>query len=232
MEDEIKQEELETETDTGETSLESQEAELEESKETEEESEESENEAKDIDFKGELEKVTGKESRSEAEKAIFTLKKVAERVTELGQDPAEILKIKPKKEVQADTKTVVQSEIQRTFIERDVMALAKNDDHFKLMMHYVDNNKLSAQDAYVLSMKGTLLRKESEVKRSLIQFASPKMGSKKAVLTPTIPEHPQSDLLVKRGYSFDPKTKSYKGKFYEEYYDSTDKTWKSRKLQK
>ncbi len=45
--------------------------------------------------KAELEKVKNKETKSEAEKAAFSLKKNAERLKELGGDPVAVLGIKP-----------------------------------------------------------------------------------------------------------------------------------------
>lgn len=235
MEDNKKTEELEAEVDTEETSPESQQTESEETEDTEQESEESEEEEQDIDFKKELEKVeTTKPTRSEEEKAVYTLKRLAQRVKdEFGKDPATILNIKPKieKKETEDVESVVQNSMQKSFNERDARQLAKNEDHFKLIMHYVENNKLSVPDAYVLSMKGALLRKETEIKRGLVTFASPNGGSRKVVVA-EIPRHPAEDLLIRRGLTFNPKTKTYQGKFTEEYYDTNDKTWKSRKISK
>ena len=222
MEDEIKNEDLTEETDTEETSPESQETE-----ETKEKSEETKE--KDIDFKKELEKVQP-QTKSELEKAQKALHFNAQRLVELGGDPAEVLKLK--RETKKDNADVdVKSVIQREFIERDVRAMSKNEDHFKLMMHYVDDKKLSAEDAYVLSMKGQILRSITEIKRAGVQYAKPDTGGRK-VDTVEVPErsHEEVAILERRGMRFNPKTKTYQGKFYEEYYDSTEKAWKSRKL--
>lgn len=217
MEEIEKLEELETETETEETSPES------ESEETEEESEESEE--KDIDHKKELEKLETEKPKSELEKAQKALHFNAERLKELGGDPAEVLKIK-----KAETPDVTEV-VQRQFAERDAKALSKTEDEYKLIMWYVDNRKLPVEDAYILANKGKLQRSILEAKRSQVDFGKPSLHGKKAD-TSTVPTRSIEEvaLLERRGMRLNPKTKTYQGKFYEEFWNGT--AWESRKLPK
>lgn len=192
-----------------------------------------EEDAKNIDFQKELDKVQ-KPEKSELEKAQKALHFNALRLVELGGDPADVLKLKKEDKKPADdVQSVVQETLQKEMAMRDARALAKNEDHLKLIMHYVENNKLSVQEAYLLSVKGTLMRSIVEAKRANVEYAKPDSGGRK-VDTVEVPERSQEEtqLLERRGMRFNPKTKTYQGRFYEEYFDSNEKVWKSRKLVK
>jgi hypothetical protein len=229
MEDE-KKEELEEETDTEEASPEDQKI---ESEESEEGSEEAKEENKDIDFKKEFEELESKSKpKSELEKAQKALFFNAERLKELGGDPAEVLKIKPqeKQENGDDVKSLVS----REFKERDARTLARgNEDLYKVIMWYVDNRKLDVDEAYLLANKGRIMRTVTEAKRAAVDYGKPDSGGRK-IEKQTIPDRSPEDkaVLERRGLRFNPKTQSYQGKFTEEYYDTAEGTWKSRKLKR
>ena len=225
MEDIEKKEDEETadtETEAEETSP--------ETKETADESDEEESE-KDIDYKGELEKLekSPEKERSEAEKAARALHFNAQRARELGIDVEEALGIKKKKDEPDD----VDSKLERKFAERDAQALAKTDDELKLIMWYVDNRNLSVDDAYVLANKGKIQRAISEGKRAQVRFAGVTGTERKAEQVSAPERSPEEQaVLQRRGMNFNAKTKTWQGKFYEEYWDGTDKMWKSRKLRR
>ena len=208
---------------------EDQEAEPEED-DSEGDADEAEDDSTGIDFKGELEKLESgeKKPKSEKEKAERALHFNAERLRELGGDPASVLKIKAPEE--GETKTPdVREVVNEQFADRDARALAKSDDEYKVIMWYVTNRKLSVQDAYLLANKGRIQRSLIEAKRGQVDFGKPNIAGKKKP-SGTIPKHPGEALLARRGMVFNPATKTYQGKYYEEFYDPTDKTWKSRKL--
>jgi hypothetical protein len=216
MEDENK-EELETEEATEETSPEQ--LDTSEEEETEE----------DIDYKKELETLEKEKppQRSEADKAKRALHFNAERAKELGLDPAEILGIKPKVEGEVD----IDSQMDRKFAERDARQMATSDDEFKLIMWYMDNRALSLEEAHLLANKGRIKRAISEGKRANVRFANPS-GTERRVTQTTVPTRSPEEqaILTRRGMTFNPKTKTYQGKFYEEYWDGSE--WASRKLKR
>jgi hypothetical protein len=219
MEDENK-EELETEDATEETSPEQQDTSEEEKTE------------EDIDYKKELEVLETKQpsNRSEAEKASRALHFNAERAKELGLDPAEILGIKPAPKAE---EVDLSSTIDRKFAERDVRALARTDDEFKLIMWYIDNRNLSVEEAHLLANKGRILRAASEGRRANVQFANPS-GTERRVTQTTVPTRSPEEqaVLQRRGMQFNPKTKTYQGKYYEEFYNPSTESWESRKLRR
>ncbi len=227
MEDIEKQEDIdETDTESEDTSTEIAD---EETEETEEESEES---SQDIDYEKELAKVEGdkKPELSEADKAKRALFFNAQRAKELGVDVEEAIGIKKPKE--ASKEDDVDAKLERKFAERDAQAVAGSEAEFKLIMWYVDNRGLSVDDAYVLANKGKLQRAISEGKRSNVTFA--KAGGERKVTKAVVPQRSpeEQQLLLNRGLKYNPKTQTYQGKFTEEYYDPTDKAWKSRNLKK
>ena len=189
--------------------------------------------SQDIDFNKELSDLEAKQPKSELEKAKKALFYNAQRLQELGGDPAEVIGIK--KEIVADKPEAtndVHSEVEKEFIKRDARSLAKTDEEYKVIMWYVDNNKVSVEDAYLLAHKGRLMRTISEVQRAKGAIPSLGGGAGRKVGGDIIPTHPGEEVLQRRGYKLDPKSKTWKGKFYEEYYDQATKSWKSRKLQK
>ena len=220
MEEIEKKEEIIEETPTEETLPEEEKPE-----ETPEETEE-QPEEKDIDYKKELETLESKKPKNELEKAKKALYFNSERLKELGGDPAEILGIKESVKETTDVSSV----IKREFAERDARARASNDEEYKLIMWYVDNRNLDVEEAYILANKGKLQRSILEAKRGNPVYGKAFGGTKKE--TPVIANHPGADILARRGYKFNPQTKTYQAKYYEEYYDSTTKSWKSRKIQK
>lgn len=217
MEDENKVELEEAEAE--ETTLETQ---TEETEDSEEETEET-----SIDYKAELERVSQtKEKPTELEKAKKALYFNAERLKELGGDPADVLKIKPVKTEEPDD---IDSKLERKFIERDVQALVKNEDEYNLVMHYVDKG-LTVEDAHLLANKGRVLRSVEEAKRGNVRFGT--LANEKKPIVQTVPDRSPEEkaVLQRRGLTFNPKTKTYQGKYTEEYYDQNTKSWMSRKL--
>jgi hypothetical protein len=190
---------------------------------------EAEESSKHIDFKKELEKVQ-EQPKSELEKAQRALHFNAERLKELGGDPADVLKLK--KDENKDN-VDVSSAIKREFAERDARILAKSDDEYKLIMWYVDNKNVSIEEAHLLANKGRFVRSITEANRARVNYSKPDEGGRK-ITASEVPARSQEEinLLARRGMMFNSKTKTYQGKFYEEYYDSATKTWLSRKLQK
>src|SRR3990167_2276603 len=87
--------------------------------------------AKDIDYKKELEELEGaKPEKSELEKARRALFFNAQRVAQLGGDPAEVLP-KPKAEVKPETD--VDKVIDLKFAEREARTLSKSEDEYQLI---------------------------------------------------------------------------------------------------
>jgi hypothetical protein len=195
--------------------------------ETTEDSGDSTEESQDIDYEKELEALE-RPTRTELEKAQRALHFNAERLKELGGDPADVLKIKPvaKKEDVPD----IDAKFERKFAERDAQALARNEAEFKLIMWYVDNKNLSIDEAHLLANKGRILRAADEAKRGNVQYGQP-VNSKKVVVDTTPDRSPEEKaVLQRRGLSFNPKTKTWQGKYSEEYYDKDQRRWVSRKL--
>ena len=199
--------------------------------ETTEESDEESEESTNIDYEAELEKAkekeTSKEKPDEREKARKALFFNAERAKELGIDPAEVLGIKPKveKKGEIDIDTVVD----KKFIERDVRSMCGSDAEYNLTMFYV-NKGLSPEDAHLLANKGKIKRAVDEAKRGNVTFGKADNGTR--IVTEIVPKKSPEEvnLLARRGLTFNPKTKTYQGKYTEEYYDRDSKSWKSRKL--
>lgn len=217
MEDEnkVEREEAEAEETTPET------------QETDEESQE-DSEESEIDYKAELERVQKPtEKPTELEKAKKALYFNAERLKELGGDPSEI--IKPKPVVKTDEVEDIDSKLERKFIERDVQALVKNEDEYNLVMNYVDKG-LSVDDAHLLANKGKVLRSVEEAKRGNVRFGT--IANEKKPIVQTVPDRSPEEkaVLQQRKLFFNPKTKTYQGKYTEEYYDQNTKSWISRKL--
>lgn len=184
-----------------------------------------------IDHKAKLDELERNEKpRSEKEKAERALHFNAERLKELGGDPAEVLKLKSEsREKEGDVDSVVD----RKFAERDARALARTEDEYKLIMWYVDNKKLSVAQAHLLANEGRVRRSAIEAQRAAVAFGKPPIQGKK-ITSPAVPNRSPEEVAVlkKRGLTFNPKTKTYQGKFTEEYFDATTKSWQSRKLPK
>lgn len=229
--EEIKKEEQIEDTGTDETSHEDQTEET----VTEEKSEETESKETDIDYKKELDNLeSGQKPRSEIEKAERALHFNAERLKQLGGDPAKVLKFKVEDGSDGAETPDVSDTIQREFATRDVRALSRgNEDMFKLMMWYVDNRKCTPDEAYILANKGRLQRSIIEANRGKVEFGKPDGGGKK-IVTEKVPTRSPEEvaLLERRGYKFNPKTNTYQANIYEEYFDATDNLWKSRKIAK
>lgn len=187
-------------------------------------------EGKDIDFEKELESLESgdkKPERNELEKAKRSLHFNAERVKELGGDPSEILGKPKTDEKQGDVDSIIDSK----FAERDARARAKSESEFKVIMWYVKNKGLSVDDAHMLANKGKILRSTSEFRRSQVDY-SKDAGSGQKILRDEIPARSAQEvaLLNRRGMQYDPKTKTYRGKYTEEYFDQTQKKWLTRKI--
>lgn len=186
-------------------------------------------EPKDIDYEAELaklkEKEEVKEKPSELEKAKKALYFNAERLKELGGDPEEILGKPKKKETTED----IDTKLERKFIERDVKAIVESDAEYNLVMHYVDKG-LSIEDAHMLANKGKIKRAVDEARRGNVVFGKEDNGTR--IVTEVVPQRSATEqqLLQRRGLAWNPKTKTWQGKYTEEYYDKDSKTWKSRKL--
>lgn len=196
--------------------------------------EESEEEPENIDYEAELnrlkEKEPQKEKPSELEKAKKALYFNAERLKELGGDPEEILGKPKKKDVEPDT-VDIDAKLERKFIERDVQAITESVAEYNLVMFYVDKG-LSIEDAHLLANKGKIKRAVDEAKRGNVAFGKVDNGTR--IVTEIVPQRSATEqaLLQRRGLAWNPKTKTWQGKFTEEYYDKETKTWKSRKLKR
>ncbi len=214
----------ESEETSPETHDESEEEESDEEESTEEESE-------DIDYKKRLEEELDKDDKSEKselEKAQRALFFNAQRVKELGGDPNTVLG-KPKK-VETEENVDLDTKLELKFAERDLRARAKNEDHFKLMMFYVKEKGLSPDDAYFLSNRGSIERRETEIKRADVQYQTTSSSHKgKSRQAPKLSAEEKA-LLERRGLKWNSKSQSYRGKYSETYYDHDEKKWKSRKL--
>ena len=184
---------------------------------------------KDIDYAKKLADVQKTQPRSELEKASYTLKKTAERLTEIGGDPAEVLNIKPPTPEPQDTPDV-QSVVKREFAERDARAISRNDDEYALIMWYVDNKGLSVQEAHLLANKERFQRNVTEARRANPSVATPSAGTKVATSAIPMPSQERIALAEGRGLKFNPKTREFVGKHSREYWDPNEKTWKSQLL--
>lgn len=184
-------------------------------------------EGADIDFKKELEDLEKPKARTDLEKAQRALHFTAQRVAELGGDPADILP-KPKTEKPDDVETIVE----RKFAEKEARTLARNDDEFKLIMWHVTNQNLSVENAWLLANKGRFMRSLSEATRANPQYSKETGGGRK-VETPDVPTRSPEEqkVLQRRGMAFNPKTKTWQGKYTEEYYDKVQDRWLSQRLQ-
>lgn len=215
------------ETATEETSPEQQEqvetTEVDTTVETEEDSE-------DIDFSKELEALEAKPKNNELEKAEKSLHFNAQRVKELGGDPSKIIKPEQKTEQVFDPSSV-EALVDGKFAEQQARTLAKTDAEFKVIMWYVRNKGLSISEAHLLANKSRIERFASEVKRSNVAISKGGVAGRRVEQT-QVPARSQEEvnILSRRGLKFNPKTKTYQGKIYEEYY--TGSGWASRKIQK
>lgn len=102
-------------------------------------------------LKTELEKVQQKEGRTEEEKAAFSFKKIAARLTELGSDPAKILgiKVEPKEETTTeeneDDKPVtlgMLKKMQQKDSQKSALQQAEeiqNETERELVKHHLEN---------------------------------------------------------------------------------------------
>ena len=189
-------------------------------------------EGENIDFKRQYDELLAQEKPSELEKAKKSLYYNAERLRELGGDPAEIIAPDIRTERAAPAVTEVSQEIDKRFAERDARALAKSEDEFRVIMWYVNNRKLSVQDAHLLANKGRLTQFSSEQRRAANTQYARGSGAGRKVEEPDIPERSPEEVkvLTSRGMRWNGKTKTYQGKFYEEYWDGSK--WTSRKLRK
>ncbi len=184
--------------------------------------------SKDIDYKKELDNLEGsKQKPSELEKARRSLFFNAQRFAELGGDPAEIL---PKPKETKPEETDVKKVIEMTFAEKEARSLARNDDEYNLIMWRVKNQGLSVEESYLLANKGKFLKHDSEAKRAQVVY-SPGGGAGQKVVTTEVPERSKEEvvLLQRRGLKFNPQTKTWQGKHTEEYFDSTSRSWLSRR---
>lgn len=214
--------------ETEDTSPETQEVETEEVKETETPEESKE---ENIDYKKELERLEKTHKpKDEIEKAKNALYFNAKRFKELGGDPAEALGIKkpePKAENTGDVADVVELKL----TEREARSKAKSEDEYNLIMWYVQNRSLSFEEAYILANRGKILRTVEEVKRSKVQIPGAEGAGTKSHNVPIVRRSAEEEkVLQRRGLVFNPKTKTYQGKYTEEYYDHAQKMWLSRKL--
>ena len=183
-------------------------------------------EREDVDHKKELERLEAEKKPNEFEKAQRALHFNAERFKELGGDPSEVLGVKPK-EKENDLDAVVD----RKFAERDARNLSKSDDEFNLIMWYVRNRGLSVSEAHLLANKDKIIRQSSERERANVDI-SKGGGAGRKVETQTVPSRTPEEvsILERRGMRFNPQTKTFQGKFYEEFWDGS--MWTSRKLKK
>lgn len=225
----INREELEKE-DLEETEDESPEEDSEETEETPEPSEEEEKptepEDKDIDYYTPDGQTEDKPQRSELEKAQFTAKSVINRIQELGGDPTEL--IATEKKVEKNTETDPQYATKHDIARMEARQLAKDEREVNAIMAWVDRG-LTVEDAHYMANKGRVKAVFDEMERG----SAPKREATGAGQRKVAPTAPEPDETLQRqwaiaGLVYDPKTKTAKGKFTEEYWNG--KKWVSRRI--
>ena len=99
----------------------------------------SEQKPQDIDFDKEFADIEARSPKhTQKEKATFAFKKQADRIREMGVDPAEILDITPKKEEPENPANEAARIVLRTNAEERARAVAKSESEVKVIMHYYD----------------------------------------------------------------------------------------------
>ena len=241
MTKEEKQKELAPEGTSPEEQEEEEIIEEEETEETDEETEEEPSEEstppEDIDYhKKELDRLqrTASPARSEREKAIFTAKKLSERLQEMDIDPTEIFGApkKPAKQSWEEKPEEVDVQGMETRIEERLEAkrLARSEDELRLMAWYMENKGLSARDAHVLANKGRVQTFLDEQKRAQVRVEQGSNASgrkKKQVKIPQLSQDQQQEL-ARQGF-VKQKDGSFEGKKVRMFYDPSSREWKTAK---
>lgn len=208
--------------------------------EEEEESEDDEiSEEDDEEFQRQADELNGGSSKDEAvRKAKASLYHTAKTLTELGQDPAEVLGINKtakvkKPAVVTEDAPDVQTAISKELDYREARKLAKSEPMFNLMKAYIDKG-LSVDDAYLLVNKKRIARQSGEAALANTTFKAPSAPSKPSNIRQSVPRRPDAEeqALARRGVLWNQKTQTYRGKYTEEYYDQKTKSWQVRKLSK
>lgn len=160
----------------------------------------------------ELEKEKSRsEGRSEAEKAAFSLKKNAERVKELGLDPAEILGVKIEgQQISSDTPVTVGmlQQMRREETKKSAIELAENISDPKereLTIHYLQTRIVpsgDAQDDLRFARQAVNSVKNGQIAEEMARGTTPKNFSSApgapARSTPTTPELTQAEQQFTR----------------------------------
>lgn len=201
-----------------------------EEKETEQEqtqtSEETPEKEEDIDYDKELETLeeTKKPHRTEKEKAIFTAKKIVERLEELEVDPSEIFgKKKAKKEEEEQPERTSNDIESRIEARLEAKRLARSDSEAKLILWYIENKGLSVEDAHILANKGRVKSFVEEQKRAKVVPEQGGGAGQKSdhAKKPELPQNEQTELL-RQGFKKMPDG-SFEGKKIRVSYDPSKK---------
>lgn len=205
-------------------------------------------EDQDVDFDKELESLENngapapatpprKSKEEELRQAVFTGKKIAARVKELGGDPSAIIAeeapVEPVAPPPIDTSNFV---TKSDLAQAEARKITKSEGEFKVVMWYVNNKGLSVEEAHLLANKNRLKKSLSEATRTRETIASPGGGGPGAD-RPIDTEAPQlspelAQRVMSSGMIYDPVKKAYVGKKFQLRYDSTRKEFVNERIPK
>lgn len=190
----------------------------------------------DIDFEKELKAIEhNKPSKyTEEEKAIYSLKKNAERVRELGQDPAEILGLKEEEFIPQDEDSIVSKTTRRVMrqqAENQIRSSAKTEAEVRVFLHYYDVLG-NYDDAYWQTYKHRTKNALEEMKRNP-SIPGNTQGAGQRGQDNQIPVLPPDQAKnLRRAGMKEVKPGVWEGKFMTYYFDSVSKTWISERKKK
>lgn len=214
---------------------------------------EEESSEEDIDFEKELENLgqppkppaqASAETRTELEKATRSLHFNAQRVKELGGDPAKILKPAdeqaqpPVQTEQEQPGFVTQADLDKRDLKAELRKLAKTDAELQVLAWHAEHSirptgdaQKDAENAYFIAHKGKIKRSFDEIRRA--GYSRPAPGGapgRRQPAKPAVPALSQSDhsSLVRRGFKKQADG-TYEGKKYRVRYDATKKSWVTEK---
>ena len=169
----------------------------------------------EIDFKKELELLEKKPQRSELEKALYTRQQIDKRIQELGGKPLE----SKKDEEEYVTK--------KDLAKLEAKALAKSDEELNLIMWWMENKGLTAEDAYFMANKGRLKQTFEEIKRANVKPVSRGTGAGQRPALKEVPALPPETqkVLERRGFKFNSQTKEWEAKFNKMRFDKIKNAW-------
>lgn len=213
-----------------------------------EDSEEEESDSEDVDFDKDLEDLESKKpKRTELEKAVFTAKQLAKKITELGGDATKVFGKEKKVETEEEDETEDAPVTKKQFAEysreterKEALKLAKalgsSEGEVKVIMWHLENSIVRSgsleddvENAHVLANRKKLKRVASEIARADEARGSghaPTGGGQKPRLV-DIPDAPKEvqDTLRRRGFTLNAKTKEWEAKFTKVVYNKETKKW-------